>query len=80
LAMPVAVEQTSGRQRLNIHGAIDLETGRTRMIEAATVNAISMISANHVPNGVMESSLRPTAWVWISLCAARNLANNPPHL
>jgi hypothetical protein len=37
------VEQTSGRQRLNIHGAIDLETGRTRMIEAATVNAISMI-------------------------------------
>jgi DDE superfamily endonuclease len=33
----------SGRQRLNIHGAIDLETGRTRMIEAATVNAISMI-------------------------------------
>ena len=40
---PVAVEQTSGRQRLNIHGAIDLETGRTRMIEAATVNAISMI-------------------------------------
>ena len=39
---PVAVEQTSGRQRLNIHGAIDLETGKTRMIEAATVNAISM--------------------------------------
>ena len=40
---PLAVPQTSGRQRLNIHGAIDLETGRTRMIEAATVNAISMI-------------------------------------
>jgi transposase len=39
----VAVSQSSGRQRLNIHGAIDLETGRTRMIEAATVNAISMI-------------------------------------
>src|SRR6195952_4729774 len=30
-------------QRLNIHSAIDLETGKTRMIEAATVNAISMI-------------------------------------
>jgi hypothetical protein len=42
-ATPVAVEQTSGHRRLNIHGAIDLETGRTRMIEAATVNAISMI-------------------------------------
>jgi hypothetical protein len=25
---PLAVPQTSGRQRLNIHGAIDLETGR----------------------------------------------------
>ena len=40
---PVAVSQTSGRQRVNIHGAIDLETGKTRMIEAATVNAISTI-------------------------------------
>jgi transposase len=39
----VTVSQSSGRQRLNIHGAIDLETGKTRMIEAATVNAISMI-------------------------------------
>jgi hypothetical protein len=37
------VSQSSGRQRLNIHGAIDLETGKTRMIEAATVNAISTI-------------------------------------
>jgi transposase len=40
---PVAVEQASSRQRLNIHGALDLETGQTRMIETATVNAISMI-------------------------------------
>ena len=40
---PLAVPQTSGRQRLNVHGAIDLETGRTRMIEAVTVNAISTI-------------------------------------
>jgi transposase len=39
----VAVEQNSGRDRLNIHGAIDLETGRTRMIEALTVNAQSTI-------------------------------------
>ena len=41
--IPLAVPQTSGRQRLNIHGAIDLETGKTRMIEAATVNAVSTI-------------------------------------
>lgn len=30
----LAIEQTSGRQRLNVHGAIDLETGRTAAIEA----------------------------------------------
>jgi len=39
----VAVAQTSGRQRLNIHGAIDLETGKTRMLEVATVDAASTI-------------------------------------
>jgi transposase len=39
----IAVAQTSGRQRLNIHGAIDLETGKTRMLEVATVNAASMV-------------------------------------
>ena len=39
----IAVPQSSGRQRLNIHGALDLETGNTRMIEVATVNAISTI-------------------------------------
>jgi transposase len=40
----VALEQTSGRQRLNIHGAIDLETGNTRMIEVLTVDALSTIA------------------------------------
>jgi len=40
---PLAVAQTSGRQRLNIHGAIDLETGRTRMLEVETVDAVSTI-------------------------------------
>jgi transposase len=39
----VAVPQTSGRQRLNIHGAIDLETGQTRMLEALAVDAASTI-------------------------------------
>jgi hypothetical protein len=29
--VPVAEEQSSGRDRLNIHGAIDLETGQTIM-------------------------------------------------
>ena len=40
---PIAVAQTSGRQRLNIHGAIDLETGHTRMLEVETVDAVSTI-------------------------------------
>ena len=40
----VAVEQTSGRQRLNIHGAIDLETGKTRMLDVLTVDALSTIA------------------------------------
>lgn len=40
----VAVGQTSGRQRLNIHGAIDLHTGQTRMVEAPVVDAASTIA------------------------------------
>ncbi len=37
------MQQTIGRDRLNVHGAIDLETGRTCMLEAASVDAISTI-------------------------------------
>ena len=40
----LVVEQTSGRDRLNIHGAVDLETGQTRMIDVLTVDAISTIA------------------------------------
>ena len=36
----LAIEQTSGRERINIHGAIDLATGQTRMIEVVTVDAV----------------------------------------
>jgi transposase len=39
----LAIEQTSGRQRINIHGAINLESGQTRMIEVETVDAASTI-------------------------------------
>jgi transposase len=39
----LAIGQTSGRQRINIHGAINLETGQTRMIEVLTVDAASTI-------------------------------------
>ena len=37
--VPVAVEQSSGRDRLNIHGAIDLETGQTIIKDVLTVDA-----------------------------------------
>jgi len=39
----LAIEQTSGRQRLNVHGAIDLETGKTAMLDLETVDAASTI-------------------------------------
>lgn len=40
----VALDQSSGRERLNIHGAVDLETGRTFMRDVLTVDAMSSIS------------------------------------
>jgi transposase len=40
----LAIEQSSGRDRINIHGAIDLETGQTRMIDVQTVDAVSTIT------------------------------------
>src|ERR1700694_849085 len=40
----IAIEQTSGRERINIHGAINLETGQTRLIDVETVNARSTIT------------------------------------
>jgi len=40
----LAIEQTSGRQRINIHGAVDLQTGQTRMIEVETIDALSTIT------------------------------------
>ena len=39
----LAIEQTSGRQRVNVHGAVDLETGKTAMIDVETVDAASTI-------------------------------------
>ena len=40
---PLAVEQTSGRERLNIQGAIDLESGRTVVRDVPAVDALSTI-------------------------------------
>lgn len=40
----VALDQASGRDRLNIHGAVDLETGKTVMKDVLTVDAASTIA------------------------------------
>jgi transposase len=40
----LAVEQTTGRQSLNIHGALDLETGQTQMLEVPKATGMSLIS------------------------------------
>jgi transposase len=40
----IAVEQTTGRQSLNIHGAINLETGQTQMLEVQKVDSKSFIA------------------------------------
>jgi len=40
----LACEQTSGRKRVNLHGGIDLETGKTFIHEAETVDALSTIA------------------------------------
>jgi transposase len=39
----LAVEQTTGRDRLNIHGAINLETGQTQILAVEKVNALNFI-------------------------------------
>ncbi|MDO8874782.1 MAG: hypothetical protein Q8M24_06450 [Pseudolabrys sp.] len=41
----LAIERTSGRQRINIPGAVDPETGQTRMIEVETVDSASRFAA-----------------------------------
>jgi transposase len=40
----IAIPPSSGRERVNIHGAVDLETGQTQMLEAPTVDAKSTIA------------------------------------
>jgi transposase len=39
----LVIEQTSRRERIHIHGAIDLESGQTRMVEAESIDAKSTI-------------------------------------
>ena len=63
----VAIEQTSGRDRLNVHGAIDLETGKTKMIEVLTVDAASTIALLMA----IESMYPLKRWIHVFLDNAR---------
>ncbi len=45
--LAVAVEQTTGREHVNIQGAIDLETGTTCMLQVDRVDADSTIALLH---------------------------------
>jgi transposase len=40
----IVLPQASGRERLNLHGAINLETGQTQILETEVVNAASTIA------------------------------------
>ena len=42
--MKLGLDQTTGRDRLNIHGAINLETGQTHMVDVHRVDAASTLS------------------------------------
>jgi transposase len=59
----VAIGQTSGRDRLNIHGAIDLESGKTRMIDVLSVNAVSTITLL----SSIEVMYRDKRWIHVFL-------------
>jgi hypothetical protein len=41
---PLRRQWSEGRERINIHGAINLESGQTRMIDVQTVDAASTIT------------------------------------
>jgi hypothetical protein len=65
--VPVAVQQSSGRDRLNIHGAVDLETGQTIMQDVLTVDALSTI----MPLMAIEAMYPGMRWIHIFLDNAR---------
>ena len=64
---PVAVEQSSGRNRLNIHGAVDLETGKTVMKDVTTVDAVSTIALL----AAIETTYPATRRIYVFLDNAR---------
>ena len=82
----------SGRQRLNVHGALDLETGKTAMIEVETVDAASTISLLEAieekyplsPRSTSFSTMRAITMLsscgngWRTQAAGSRCASSPP--
>src|SRR5260370_1504785 len=62
----IGIEQTRGRQRLRIHGAINLETGQTQMLEAAKVDAMSVIALLVA----IEATYSGKTWIYVFLANA----------
>ena len=54
----IAVEQTTGREHVNIQGAIDLHTGTTCVLEVPSVDATSTIARACKPS---RRAFRPSA-------------------
>jgi hypothetical protein len=71
----LAVQQTSDRDRPNVHGAIDLETGRTYMLESASVDAISTIRLHFIPTYCPH--LNPIERLWDEM--HKNVTHNRCH-
>jgi len=65
--VPLAVEQSSGRERLNLHGAIDLETGQTIVKDVLTVDAVSTIALL----AAIETTYPAMRWIHVFLDNAR---------
>src|SRR5258708_4312600 len=59
----IGIEQTTGRQRLNIHGAINLETGQTQMLEAPKIDAMSLIALLVA----IEATYSGKKWIYVFL-------------
>jgi transposase len=63
----IVIEQNSGRQRLNIHGAIDLETGSTQMLVVEAANAKSTIALLEA----IEQAHSTMTWIYVFLDNAK---------
>jgi hypothetical protein len=57
----VAVEQTTGREHLNIHGAIDLETGTTQMLLVDRAVDVEVLASGGLLDRHANAPGRPAA-------------------